>query len=56
MKFEKIHLDDIKRCYCASHMFIDGKPLIFFASEDPESPCNAYMGEDFTEKVNLWED
>lgn len=56
MKFEKIHLDDITRCYCASHMFIDNEPLVFFASEDPNSPCNVYSGEDFKNKENLWED
>ena len=56
MKFEKFHLDDITRCYCASHMFIDDKPYIFFASEDPTSPCNAYTGKDFSVKENLWED
>ena len=56
MKFEKIHLDDITRCYCASHMFIDGEPFVFFASEDPNSPCNIYSGEDFKNKENLWED
>ena len=56
MQFEKIHLDDIKRCYCASHMFIDDKPYIFFASEDPESPCYAYTGEEFKDKEVLWEE
>ena len=56
MKFEISHLDDITRCYCASHMFIDDEPIIFFASEDPNSPCNAYTGEDFKEKTNLWTD
>ena len=47
MKFEKRHLDDITRCYCASHMDVDGEPVIFFASEDPNSPCNMYSGVDF---------
>lgn len=56
MKFEKIHLDDITRCYCASHMFINDKPFIFFASEDPNSPCNVYSGEDFVIKETLWND
>ena len=56
MKFEKRHLDDITRCYCASHMNVDDKPVIFFASEDPNSPCNVYYGQDFMEKENLWED
>ena len=56
MKFEKIHLDDITRCYCASHMDINGEPVIFFASEDPNSPCNEYSGVDFKEKEVLWSD
>lgn len=56
MKFEKTHLDDITRCYCTSHMFIDDKPFIFFASENPTSPCNAYSGEGFSVKENVWED
>ena len=56
MKFEKIHLDDITRCYCASHMDINGEPVIFFASEDPNSPCNEYSGVDFNKKEVLWSD
>ena len=56
MKFEKTRLDEITRCYCASHMFIDDKPYIFFASEDPNSPCNVYTGQDFMIKENLWMD
>lgn len=56
MKFEKIHLDDITRCYCASHMNINDEPVIFFASEDPNSPCNEYSGQDFNKKEVLWSD
>ena len=56
MKFERTHLDDITRCYCASHMHIDDKTYIFFASENPTSPCNAYSGKDFSVKENVWED
>ena len=56
MKFEKKHLDDITRCYCASHMFVDDEPILFFASENPESPCIAYSGEDFSKREIVWED
>ena len=30
MKFLKTHLDDIVRCYCTSHMFIDEECYAFF--------------------------
>ncbi|MFI3284807.1 MAG: hypothetical protein R3Y57_06955 [Erysipelotrichaceae bacterium] len=56
MNFEKIHLDDIRRCYCASHMDIDGKLVALFASEDPQNICNGFYGEGFKEKMNLWDD
>lgn len=56
MKFEKIHLDDITRCYCASHITIDNKLYALFASEDPQSICNSYTGENFEIKENIWTD
>ena len=56
MKFNKIHLDDIKRCYCASHMEIDGNLVALFASEDPKSICNMYFGEHFDQKETVWND
>lgn len=56
MKINKIHLDDIKRCYCASHMELDGKLVALFASEDPTSICNMYSGENFEKKEMIWND
>lgn len=56
MNIEKIHLDDIKRCYCASHIDIDDVTYAFFASEDPKSPCNAYSGNNFEKKEKVWDD
>lgn len=56
MRFEKKHLDDIKRCYCASHMDIDDETIVFFASEDPESTAKAYYGENFEKSEYLWND
>ena len=55
MKFNKKHLDDIVRCYCASHMIIDDKCYAFFASENPESVCYSYSGNDFSKKEVVWE-
>jgi hypothetical protein len=56
MKFEKIHLDDITRCYCASHMTIDDQLYAFFASENPESICKSYSGKDFANQEIVWND
>lgn len=55
MKFKKIHLDDITRCYCTSHMVIGDKCYAFFASENPNSECYSYSGLDFKEKEIVWE-
>lgn len=56
MKIEKIHLDDIRRCYCASSMELDGETALLFASEDPESNCFCYRGEDFGQRELVWND
>lgn len=56
MKIEKIHLDEITRCYCASHIDIDGKFYAFLGSENPESPCYSYTGADFKDKELVWND
>ena len=50
MRFEKKKLDDIVRCYCASHMTIGDDLYAFFASENPESECYSYTGDDFSKK------
>lgn len=55
MKFVKKHLDDIVRCYCTSHMDIDDKCYAFFASENPESECYSYTGDDFSKKEVVWQ-
>lgn len=54
MNIEKRHLDDIKRCYCASNIQMDGKNHILFASEDPEVGCEMFSGEDFDQKEMVW--
>lgn len=56
MHFEKIHLDDIVRCYCAGHITIDDTLYALFASENPESQCYAYSGERFEKRETLWLD
>ncbi|MEG0165620.1 hypothetical protein [Anaerorhabdus sp.] len=55
MKFKKIHCDDITRCYCASHIMIDGELVALFASEDPTSVCHAYSGKNFEHKEVVWD-
>ena len=54
MKFNKQILDEMKRCYCASHIKFDGVEHIFLASEDPNIACNMYSGENFEIKENVW--
>lgn len=56
MKIEKIHLDDIVRCYCVSAMEVDGELNVFMASENPTSECNAYSKEGFKTKEKVWDD
>ena len=54
MKITKKHLDDIKRCYCASNIFFDNRNHILLASEDPNVACNMYEGENFEKKTRVW--
>lgn len=54
MEFKKIHLDDMKRCYCASWMHMFGENYYFLASEDPNVACNMYWGKNFENKMNVW--
>lgn len=56
MKFEKIHLDDIVRCYCASSLTIQNQTYALFASENPQSECYSYTGKDFSEREVVWKD
>lgn len=55
MKFIKTKLDDITRCYCTSHIDIDDKCYMFFASENPNSVCNSYLLDENMEKQTVWE-
>ncbi len=55
MKFTKIRLDDITRCYSTSHMDIDDKCYIFFASEDPNSVCYSYLLDDNLKRETVWQ-
>lgn len=54
MKIEKKHLDEMKRCYCASNINFDGENHILLASEDPDIGCNMYYGKNFETKENVW--
>lgn len=58
MKIIKQKLDDLDRCYCASHMDTKRGPKVILASEayvDEGRPCYAYSGENFSKKELLWE-
>ena len=54
MKIVKKHLDEMKRCYCASNINMYGENHILLASEDPDVACNMYSGKDFEIKENVW--
>lgn len=54
MKIEKKHLQDMKRCYCASNIYMDNANHILFASEDPDVGCVMFSGDDFEEKETIW--
>lgn len=54
MNIVKKHLDDVKRCYCASNINMDGENHILFASEDPEVVCEMFSGKDFEQKETVW--
>lgn len=54
MKIDKIHLDDIKRCYCASNINFNNENHLLLASEDPNVACNMYSGKNFETKQNVW--
>jgi hypothetical protein len=55
MRFEKIILDTIERCYAASVLRCQGKLFAVFASESIDGPCYAYTGENFSQKEVIWE-
>lgn len=54
MKIEKIKLDDVKRCYCASNIFMNNENHILYASEDPNVVCEMFSGKDFEKKEIVW--
>lgn len=54
MKIEKKHLDDIKRCYCASSIYMDACQYILLASEDPDTGCYMYSGDAYEKKEMVW--
>ena len=56
MRFEKIHLDDITRCYCASSITIGKEVYALFASENPESVRYSYSGKNFENREIVWND
>ena len=55
MKIEKKILDEIDRCYCASHVTVDGELKVLLASEEIDGPCYSYSGENFEKKETVWE-
>lgn len=54
MKIKKIKLDDVKRCYCASNIFMNKENHIIFASEDPNVVCEMFSGRNFEKKEIIW--
>lgn len=56
MKIQKIHLDDIVRCYCAGHIDIGNETYALLASENPTSPCRAYPLSDISKSEKVWDD
>lgn len=56
MKIEKIKLDDIRRCYCASNIPMKDGNHIVFASEDPNVTCVSFSGKDFQYKEEIWKE
>lgn len=55
MRFEKIRLDDMERCYVAGTLRAEGRTYAVFASESVDGPCYAYTGEGFSQKEVIWE-
>lgn len=54
MKIEKKKLDDIKRCYCASNIYMDHENHYIFASEDPDVTCEMFSGMNFEKREVIW--
>ena len=56
MKIEKRHLEEMKRCYCASNVYMDKENHILFASEDPDVGCVMFSGEHFENREQVWKE
>lgn len=56
MKIEKRHLADLKRCYSTSCVTLDGKPHLFFASEDPNVGCLMAPLSDPSQLKEVWKE
>lgn len=54
MKINKIHLDDIKRCYCASSIEMNNEHHLLLASEDPNVLCAMYDTKNFQKEEVVW--
>ncbi len=54
MKFEKIVLDEVVRCYAVSNIVLDGEEVLLYASEDPNTNCIAYWKNDLNRKEVVW--
>lgn len=54
MKVTKIHLDDLYRSYCASHIVVNGQLNLLIASEEKGYPCYAYSGPEFNTRQVVW--
>ncbi|MDR0569228.1 MAG: hypothetical protein LBG87_08495 [Spirochaetaceae bacterium] len=55
MRFKKITLDTMERCYSAGSISADGRVYAVFASESKDGPCYAYTGENFACRETVWE-
>ncbi|MEG2800733.1 MAG: hypothetical protein RR890_02335 [Longicatena sp.] len=56
MNIEKMKLADMKRCYCASNIELNGTNHPIFASEDPNVGCIMFGGKNFEQQVTLWKE
>lgn len=56
MRIEKKHLDDMKRCYCASSIHMNDENYLMFASEDPNVGCEMFHGPNFEYKETVWKE
>lgn len=54
VKFKKVVLDDMERCYCVAHMVIKDEDFYIYASEANPGVCYAYHDE-FRKKEIIWD-